>query len=228
MDVWDVMKSRESDAMHDVKKGGGMFPTEPETPSVQPKQGLQKKDVEVHRAGKVFRSTRWVKPGEAEDKVERDKLRVVAEGKVARDAAKQPADNRDAVQDDKKKWEADVANTIYKQLGGGAFKMMTGAKNFAVLGGGALAFGLPYNFAKNGINKIKISLMPTDTYKIEFFKIGRAPNFKQTVVAVDHDIYVDSLREVISHRTGLALKKPNIMMGHPAKGFEQETPPSQA
>ena len=47
MDAWDVMKSRESDAIADVKKGGGMFPTEPDM-SVAPKQGLQKKDVEVH------------------------------------------------------------------------------------------------------------------------------------------------------------------------------------
>jgi len=351
MDAWDVMKSRESDAIADVKKGGGMFPTEPDM-SVVPKQGLQKKDVEVHRAGKTFKSTRWIRPGEAakpeakkpaeppadehydklaekgeaaaqryarkmvtlrRDKLLRDALagkleartghhyesgmdyqeasktwKTVAlygnnnegdpskynmhrfdfqsntgrayayEGDPSRvinlhvhsnysvelrykegmapkakpkpepkpEPAKQPMAQA-IVRSSEVKRNMEIANTIYKQLGGGRFKLMTGAKHFSA-GDKCLMFGLPYNFAKDGINKIKISLTPMDTYKVEFWRIGRAPKFEQKLVSEHDDVYVDSLRELISDNTGLALKMPNIMMGHPAKGFEQETPPSQA
>jgi hypothetical protein len=332
MDAWDVMQAQEKNALHDLRKGGGMFPTPEEEPvsSDKPGQGgggglfdyagkgLQKKDVEVHRGGQTFKSTRYVKPAEAKaeapqggyappggemsfgeyvkwsqalvpgdnvmlywtssgrhyhgrakltvvnaksvsgvllhpvgefgqtlevpDKYGYDKGQVITapldvtaktqkpfvnavmpiglkkfkmkepeeEGlKEKREQTyKAPVaadqNNFDAMHEKKKKHQVDVANTIYKQIGGKAFVMMTGARRFMAITDG-LAFALPYNFAKDGINKVVIKLMPTDTYKMEFWRIGRAPGFKENLVATDHDIYVESLRSIISHRTGLKL-----------------------
>jgi len=63
----------------------------------------------------------------------------------------------------------DVANIIYNQLGGGRFVVMTGAKNFEG-GDNYLRFNIGRNASK--ANTIKITLMPSDTYKVEFIKKG--------------------------------------------------------
>ncbi len=97
-----------------------------------------------------------------------------------------------------------VANTILEQLGGNRFLAMTGARNLA---GDAtsLSFRLPGNgFAKNGINYVKVTLEPSDTYTVVFKKIGRAPGFKVTEFDKVEDVYCDNLREVFERATGLA------------------------
>lgn len=94
-----------------------------------------------------------------------------------------------------------IANTILQQLGGSRFTIMTGARNFAGHTD-ALSFKLPSNFATKGINYIKITLTPADLYDIEFGKIWGT---KYTGITRSEGVYVDSLRNVISETTGLAL-----------------------
>lgn len=94
-----------------------------------------------------------------------------------------------------------VANTILQQLGGRKFIVMTGAKDF--LGNeNSLMFGLPRtrDFVKNGINKVRITLEPRDTYKVEFFKL-RGVNIK--TVAETSGIYADVLQRTFTAYTGL-------------------------
>ena len=108
----------------------------------------------------------------------------------------------------------EVANTIHQQLGGHRFVAMTGAKGFLAHpdGRGALSFRLPSRFAKDGINYVKITLMGSDTYTVEFIKIGPRPSLKQmmagkeqtvTTVKKLEDIYADQLQSAFSRHTGL-------------------------
>jgi hypothetical protein len=92
-----------------------------------------------------------------------------------------------------------VATTILEQLGGGKFRVMTGAKHF-VEDGDKLIFMLPSHFAKNGINKVVVRLMPSDTYEMEFWKI-RGTQFK--LISQVKDIYNDQLQEIFTKHTGL-------------------------
>lgn len=96
----------------------------------------------------------------------------------------------------------EVAKTILAQLGGRRFTTMTGAKDF---GGGEnyLMFRLPRGFAKDGINKIKITLHWTDTYILEAYKITSRPVWKAEVVAKVDNVYADNLQKVFSEVTGL-------------------------
>lgn len=113
-----------------------------------------------------------------------------------------------------------IAQTILSQLGGGGrLQVMVGAKHFLSHEPkdgslGALSFQLPFRFAKDGINYVKIKLMGSDTYTVEFVKMGPTPSFKQilagkaqtvTTVATREDIYAEQLRDVIANVTGLAL-----------------------
>ena len=96
----------------------------------------------------------------------------------------------------------EVANTILSQLGGRRFTVMTGASNL-VAGENFLQFKLPARMAKDGINRVRITLDPSDTYTVEFYKIGRAPTFQVTKVSEHSDIYNDSLTELFTSKTGL-------------------------
>lgn len=91
----------------------------------------------------------------------------------------------------------DVGKTILQQLGGGRFLTMTGAKNL-VKGDDYLAFSLPK--AKNGINKVKITLNDRDTYDVEYAKL-RGVNYK--VVHTSNGLYFDMLRGDFEQVTGL-------------------------
>jgi hypothetical protein len=93
-----------------------------------------------------------------------------------------------------------VAETILEQLGGGRFIAMTGARNF-VGTDNALHFALPRK-ARDGSNKVRITLMPSDTYLIETFAVRGS-----TVKACSERdlIYADMLREAFTSITGLAV-----------------------
>jgi len=98
--------------------------------------------------------------------------------------------------------ELTVAKTILEQLGGNRFIAMTGAKN--LLGAeDNLSFKLPANFAKDGINTVVITLDASDTYRLKFVKLGRAPKFSITLVKEYEGIYCDQLREIFEKTTGL-------------------------
>lgn len=91
-----------------------------------------------------------------------------------------------------------VANTILEQLGGRRLIVMTGARNF-VGGGDFLSFSLPR--AKDGINRIKVTLTGRDDYTLEAFRLIRGRN----IVAKGQleGIYADQLRGAFERMTGL-------------------------
>lgn len=99
-----------------------------------------------------------------------------------------------------------VAQTIANQLGGAL--QMIGARNLMALEDG-LQFSI-MNGAHNGINKIVIKLDPSDTYRVEFWKIGRAPKFLCTKISEHEDIYVDALHDLIERQTGLSVRIPRV------------------
>ena len=96
-----------------------------------------------------------------------------------------------------------VATTILQQLGGNKFNAMTGAKNHTA-DDNALMFKLPSNFATDGINFVKIRLMPDDTYTMEFSKITwrkYVPTIKSIKILTD--VYCDQLQTLFTKVTGL-------------------------
>lgn len=91
----------------------------------------------------------------------------------------------------------EIAQTIFLQLGGGRFQLMTGAKNLLAVKNG-LRFRIPK--AKNGINCVSIILTPEDLYDVTYLRIRGT---KVTEVAKDEGIYNDMLRECFERATGL-------------------------
>ena len=95
-----------------------------------------------------------------------------------------------------------VANTILAQLGGRRFIAMTGAKDF-IGGDNFITFSLPAGFAKDGINKIRITLDWTDTYIFEALKVFPGPELKfDTIKKMDY-VYADDLEDIFTSVTGL-------------------------
>ena len=93
-----------------------------------------------------------------------------------------------------------VARTLLQQLGGNKFIALTGAKSF-VGGTDRLMFSLPANFAKGGINKVRITLTPADLYNVEFMKIRGTQPVK--VIAEVDGVHADNLRRIFTRQTGL-------------------------
>lgn len=93
-----------------------------------------------------------------------------------------------------------VANAILQQFGGRQFIAMTGAKDMIGRPDG-LSFKLPR--AAKGINCVRVTLDPSDTYTVEFLRLGRSPKFTVTPVSTHADIYCDMLQDVFTRQTGL-------------------------
>lgn len=91
----------------------------------------------------------------------------------------------------------EVAKTIWAQLGGAMFGMMTGAKN--LLGSGD---HLQFKIGKNekGVTHVKIVLNGSDLYDLTFFRI-RGTDVRK--VATEGDVYAEDLRKVFTANTGL-------------------------
>jgi hypothetical protein len=89
-----------------------------------------------------------------------------------------------------------VANTIKDQLGRVAL-FAIGARNL-VGGETFLQFGIGRN--AKGVNKIRIELMPDDTYTVSFWFVRKA---YLRLIAQETDVYVDSLHDSIDRNTGL-------------------------
>jgi len=96
-----------------------------------------------------------------------------------------------------KKGGTQVAETILKQLGGNRFRVMTGAKEF-IADGKMLMFRIPK--ANRGINHVRITLAPSDTYTVEF---GRKRSMNYKVISTFKDIYNDQLQDLFERETGL-------------------------
>lgn len=92
-----------------------------------------------------------------------------------------------------------VAETIFEQLGGRRFIVMTGARHF-VADGNVLRFRLPSNFTKDGINAVRITLNCMDTYDLVFSNVN---GLDVTEIVTVTDIYADQLRDVFRLETGL-------------------------
>jgi hypothetical protein len=95
-----------------------------------------------------------------------------------------------------------IAQTLLLQLGGARFTKMTGAKHYLCIEQG-LTFSLPSNFAKDGINRVNITLDWTDTYNVEVGKVTRKPTPKYETIRKVDMIYADDLQRVFTELTGL-------------------------
>jgi hypothetical protein len=94
-----------------------------------------------------------------------------------------------------------VAETILEQLGGNQFRVMTGATNF-VGSATRLTFRLPGGggFCKSGINYVSITLDPSDTYTMQFYRIR---NGNLSRIAEHSDVYFDMLQDLFEKETGV-------------------------
>lgn len=92
-----------------------------------------------------------------------------------------------------------VASTIYQQLGGNRFAAMTGAQDFLNCGD-SLDFRVPSRSTKDGINRVRITLEPSDTYRVKFMR-QRGTSIK--TVSEHEDIYWDELQPLFTRKTGL-------------------------
>ena len=94
-----------------------------------------------------------------------------------------------------------IAQTILKQLGGGRFAVMTGARAFTSLDNG-LMFSLPGGggFTKGGINRVRIMLNSMDLYDVDYYKLRGT---KLTTVATSEGLYADMLTDNFTRITGL-------------------------
>lgn len=92
-----------------------------------------------------------------------------------------------------------IAQTIIDQLGRRTLFML-GAKNLLDLGN-----GLQFRIRGSGrVNTIMIELdAGLDLYDVKFYKIGRAPGYKITEVAIYRGVHVEQLHPMIEETTGL-------------------------
>ena len=98
-----------------------------------------------------------------------------------------------------KEEQIEIAETIRRQYGANRFSTMTGAKCFIAQDCG-LSFKLPSRFAKHGINYVKVTLTPADTYDVEYGKIWGT---KYKTVCTTSGIYADMLQADFTRKTGL-------------------------
>lgn len=122
-----------------------------------------------------------------------------------------------------------IASVILQQIGGGAFRVMTGARSFLSIDKG-IQFRLPSNFARNGINCVRIKLNADDLYDIEFGKIsnktsetlkGTGRGVKMPVydtISEVEGVYGDQLARVFSEETGLDTSMGKIRIQKPKSG----------
>ena len=94
----------------------------------------------------------------------------------------------------------EVANTIYRQLGGDRLKLMIGCNRLVAHKDG-LGFGWPSRQPSRG-NYCRVTLLPTDTYRVEFMSV-RGTTVK--TVRTFEDIYCDQLMDIFEEQTGLYL-----------------------
>lgn len=111
-----------------------------------------------------------------------------------------------------------VPDTILAQLGGNKFVAMTGAKH--LLGDPeSLSFTLPARMAREGINKVRIALLPDDTYRMQFMRYNlRAKDPLRMVKQLDR-VYADQLRPHFTEVTGL-----ETSLGTMERSYSSTTP----
>lgn len=119
------------------------------------------------------------------------------------------------------------AETILEQLGGRGFRAMCGVKNPV-----AIDDGIQFQIGRGALNNIThvvVRLDPSDTYNIEFGKIGRQKNefggFTPVwrVVEARQGVYADQLPEVFSEVTGYETRMPRVHVGAGRGQAEDDT-----
>lgn len=103
----------------------------------------------------------------------------------------------------------EIAKIILEQLGGKRFSLMTGSKNYLV---GDISETNPNEWLRmdltrnsSGANKLKITLMGDDTYKMQFYK-QTIKNYTEVVISKEQTfegVYCDQLQKIFTQVTGL-------------------------
>lgn len=92
-----------------------------------------------------------------------------------------------------------IARTIIDQLGGGMFRLMTGCKDVVALQDGC--GGVQFKIGRNskGISIVKIELLPSDTYRVQFLRKYRGLK----VVDAAEGVFCDELQSLFEEKTGM-------------------------
>jgi hypothetical protein len=93
-----------------------------------------------------------------------------------------------------------VANTIAHQIGALAFMMMGTMNKLGAAN--SLIFNL--RGSPKRIDKIVVTLEPSDTYRVDFYRGAIARHPAKLEASVD-GVYADGLKQCIEHHTGLEL-----------------------
>lgn len=93
-----------------------------------------------------------------------------------------------------------IARTIWEQMGGHKFAIMTGAKNFVDTGNG-LAFRIGQNCKR--INAVEITLNGLDLYDLKFSRVRKNVG---AVIAKYTNIYAEDLQNLFTLETGMATR----------------------
>ena len=94
----------------------------------------------------------------------------------------------------------EVPFTILEQLGGKRFIVRTGSSNL-IPEANSLTMNLVKN--KSGASKLSITLDPTDTYTMRFFKNPAQEQGNE--IEIYHGVYCDQLQQIFEEVTGLDL-----------------------
>ena len=93
---------------------------------------------------------------------------------------------------------SDVANTIYRQLGGNKFRVMTGAKNMV---SHEFALSMKIGRNKTNANFMVVELNGNDLYNVTFAKLTKMGELKS--VKEYENVYNDMLVSIFESHTGM-------------------------
>ena len=93
---------------------------------------------------------------------------------------------------------SEVANTIYRQLGGNRFRVMTGAKNMV---SHEFALSMKIGRNKTNANFMVVELNGNDLYNVTFAKLTKMGEMKS--VKEYENVYNDMLVSIFESHTGM-------------------------
>ena len=93
---------------------------------------------------------------------------------------------------------SEVANTIYRQLGGNRFRVMTGAKNMV---SHEFALSMKIGRNKTNANFMVVELNGLDLYDVTFAKLTKMGEMKS--VKTYDNVYNDMLVSIFESHTGM-------------------------
>lgn len=123
--------------------------------------------------------------------------------------------------------DMEVAETILRQMGGaGRLKMMIGAKDFV-----GDKDSVQFRWAarsKNLANKLRVTLLPSDTYRMDFYRVKRAGR-ELAPVSSHEGVYAEDLVPIFERETGLYTRlnhrkraNPPLMEGSSAADLRRD------